>query len=343
MSSNSDNSKTIKMKDVAKLANVSPSTVSRVLSNSPFVKDETKNRVLQAIEILKYRPNRLGRNLRKLASKMIMVVFPDITNPFFANIIQGVEDIARQKGYYVLLGDTRNDINIEKEFLELGKEKLVDGILLATARVPKEDILNASLHVPLVLACEYIKENNISTVSIDNIKAAFAGTKHLIDLGHRRIAFINGPKKIILSQDRLEGFIKACKEHKIPINNGFIINGDFSIESGYQIMNNLLEMNKKPTAVFSANDQMAVGAIKAIKDKGLKVPDHIAIVGFDDIPLSTVIEPQLTTISQPKYEIGKQAMQLLIEKIEEKNYKNKQIILPHNLIIRKSCGFANFY
>jgi len=193
---------TVKMKDVARLANVSPSTVSRVLSNSSLVAEETRRRVLEAVEILKYRPNRLGRNLRKLTSKIVMVVFPDITNPFFSRIIQAVEEVARERGYYVLLGDTRNDIKLEREF--------VDGILLATARIPKEEILSLSLQLPIVLACEYIENYSIPTVSIDNTRAAYEATEYLIRLGHRCIAFINGPKGIILSRDRLKGYRKAC-------------------------------------------------------------------------------------------------------------------------------------
>lgn len=227
---------TVKMKDVARLANVSPSTVSRVLSNSSLVAEETRRRVLEAVEILKYRPNRLGRNLRKLTSKIVMVVFPDITNPFFSRIIQAVEEVARERGYYVLLGDTRNDIKLEREFVELGKEKLVDGILLATARIPKEEILSLSLQLPIVLACEYIENYSIPTVSIDNTRAAYEATEYLIRLGHRCIAFINGPKGIILSRDRLKGYRKACEDNNILIEEVLIEEGDFTVDSGYQIM-----------------------------------------------------------------------------------------------------------
>jgi len=256
--------RTIKMKDVARLANVSPSTVSRVLSNSSLVADQTRQRVLEAIERLNYRPNRLGRNLRKLASKIVMVIFPDITNPFFSKVIQGVEDIARQKGYFVLIGDTRNDVNLEREFLGLGKEKLVDGILLTTARVPKEEITSTSYNVPLVLACAYIEENSIPEVLIDNEKAAYDATEHLIRLGHKKIALITGPGGRVLRKVRLSGYKKACRENNIVIHDSLLFEGDYTLDSGDRIMKGSFAANKFPTAVFAAHDEMAGGAIKAI-------------------------------------------------------------------------------
>jgi len=327
----------IKMEDVAKLANVSPSTVSRVLSGSSLVASETRKRVLEAIKILNYKPNRLGRNLRKLTSKIVMVVFPDITNPFFARIIQGAEEVARKRGYYVLLGDTRNNLELEEEFIELAKERLVDGVILATARIPREKILSLSLQVPLVLACEYLEGSWIPTVSIDNIKAAYEATEYLIKLGHKRIAFINGPDGIILSKDRLEGYKKACEENNIQIDQHLIEEGDFTVESGYKIMKRFLLTSEKPTAVFAANDEMAVGAIKAVKEGGYNVPADISVIGFDDIPLCRLVDPQLSTISQPTYEIGKQAMEMLLDIIEDKSLEEKRVILPHKLIIRESC------
>ncbi|WP_406678658.1 LacI family DNA-binding transcriptional regulator [Moorella sp. ACPs] len=332
----------VKMTEVAKLAGVSPSTVSRVLSNSPYVSEETRQRVLEAVKLLEYKPNRLASNLRKMSSKTIVVVLPDITNPFFARILQGLEDVARENGYHVLLGDTGNNLKLEKDFIDLVRERFVDGLILATARIRKEEILAISQEMPVVLACEYVEGYDIPTVSIDNISAARQATEHLINLGHKRIGFITGPLGVILSRDRLKGYRQALLLHEIPIDESLIQEGDFSVKSGYDIMMKFLAVNPPPTAVFASNDEMAVGAMKAIKHKGMRVPDDVAVIGFDDIPLCTLVEPELTTIAQPKYEIGTHAMDMLLKIIKKEELVNKQIVLAHHLVVRESCGYNLF-
>ncbi|WCK56450.1 LacI family DNA-binding transcriptional regulator [Aneurinibacillus sp. Ricciae_BoGa-3] len=326
----------LKMEDVARLANVSTATVSRVLSNNKNVSNKTRKKVLDIINQVEYKPNRLAANLRKNTSETVAVILPDIANPFFAEIVKGFRDEALKSGYYILLCDTGNNTRQEEEFVKLVKERLVDGIILATARMAKDEIYKLSQEIPVVLACEYIDDYEIPTVSIDNISAAREATEYLIEQGHTEIGLITGPLDVILSRDRVKGYRQALLLHDLPFRDFFIQEGDFSVKSGYEIMMKYLAHEHKPTAIFASSDEMAVGALKACKSKGLRIPDDICIIGFDDIPLCTLVEPELTTVAQPKYEIGSQAMKMLLNIIERKGLVQKQMVLPHQLMIRQT-------
>ena len=327
----------VKMSDVAKLAKVSPATVSRVLSGTSYISEKTRSRVLDAINKLDYKPNRLAGNLRKMSSKMIMGVLPDITNPYYARIVQGLQHVAREQGYYILLGDTENDIEHEQKYLDLAKERMVDGLILMTARIAKEDILSISNLVPVVLACEYLDGHDIPSISIDNVSAAREATSHLLKLGHSKIGFISSPESVI-KRDRFQGYQEALHSRGITIDPKLIYDGDFGIESGYTAARKVLALNDVPTAICASGDQMAVGAIKAIQDHGLRVPEDIAVVGFGNISLCTVVKPELTTIAQPTYEMGVMAIKMLFDLLAGKELKQRHVVLPHELIIRQSCG-----
>ncbi|RAK18255.1 LacI family transcriptional regulator [Anoxybacillus vitaminiphilus] len=327
----------VTISDVAKLANVSTATVSRVLSNSGNVKKETTEKVLEAIQKLNYQPNILARQLRKLETKTILVVVPDITNTFFSKVLRGIEHVAIENDYEVLLGDTGNNVERERGYLDILRQKKADGMILLTARLESHLLEEIAGEFPVVLACEYLEGSTIPTVSIDNISSARKATEYLINLGHRRIGFISGPLNVILSRDRLKGFRQAMAQHNIPIESFLVQEGDFSFESGYNMMMKFLALDQPPTAVFAANDEMAIGAIKAIKSKGLHVPDDISVVGFDDIKFSSIYEPALTTISQPMFEIGKKAMELLIKLINKDQLEKNQYILEDQLVIRETC------
>lgn len=328
----------VKMSDVAKLANVAPATVSRVLSQPHLVSKETQEKVLKAIEELNYQPHIIARQFRKKETKTILVVVPDITHPFFSEVLKGIQHTAIKSGYRVILGDTENDIEREGEFVDLLFQKQADGMILLTARMDKDRIEQVSRQFPTVLACEYIDGLDISTVSIDNISGARKITEHLISLGHTKIAHITGPMNVILSRDRLRGYRQAMISHDLPVDSAFIQEGDFSLESGYHQMIRLLSLEQRPTSVFVFNDEMAIGAIKAAKDSGLKVPEDIAVVGFDNSKMSDIIEPHITTIEQPKYEIGKKAMELLLGLMSGKTLEQKKFVLKDELIVRESCG-----
>ncbi|MFC4766306.1 LacI family DNA-binding transcriptional regulator [Effusibacillus consociatus] len=327
-----------KINDVARLANVSTATVSRVLSNADNVTEETREKVLEAIQRLKYQPNILGRYLRRMETKTVLVVVPDITNSFFSKILLGIESVAVKSGYQVLLVDTQNSVHLEVEYLNLLRQKQVDGMILLTARMNREEIEEIAEQFPVVLACEYLEGSRIPTVSIDNISSARKATEHLIQLGHRRIAHISGPMNIVLSRDRLRGYQQAMTQYELEIDPVLIQEGDFSYEIGYNLAMKFLALENPPTAIFAASDDMAIGAVKAVREQSLNVPKDIAVVGFDDVKIASIFEPSITTIAQPMYEIGTTAMELLVKLINGNQLKRRQYVLEDQLIIRETCG-----
>lgn len=327
-----------RIKDVARLANVSTATVSRVLTNADNVTEETKEKVLEAIQQLNYQPNILGRYLRRMETQTILVVVPDITNTFFSKILRGIESVALKNGYKVLLGDTQNSAHLEVDYLNLLRQKQVDGMILLTARMNRDLVEEIAEQYPVVLACEYLEGSRIPTVSIDNISSARKATEHLIRLGHRRIAHITGPMNIILSRDRLKGYQQAMAQHELEVDPVLIQEGDFSYETGYNLAMKFLALENPPTAIFAASDDMAIGAIKAVKEHLLHVPDDVAVIGFDNIKISSIFEPSLTTIAQPMYEIGVAAMDMLLKLINGEQLKKRQFVLEDQLIVRESCG-----
>ncbi len=330
------------MLDVAKLADVSPATVSRVLTNPDIVSDHTKDKVLKAIEELNYKPNVLARNLRKMENKNILVILPDITNTFFSQVLRGIDQVASENGYRVLLADTKDKLDLEHEYLTYLDLKIADAAIMLTSR-NIEAIEELAQKHQIVLACEYIKDSQLPMVSIDNVKSAYKATKHLIDLGHQKIAHISGPMDIILNKDRFEGYKKALHDANIEFNGNWVKEGKYTVNSGYSEMKKLLQLSNPPTAVFASNDEMAIGAIKAIKNSNMKVPDDIAVVGFDDIKWASIYEPALTTIFQPTFEIGKKAMLILLKLIKEekKDFQLERKVYEGELVVRKTCGAKN--
>ncbi|MGW6666350.1 LacI family DNA-binding transcriptional regulator [Peribacillus sp. NPDC055009] len=327
----------IRIVDVAKEANVSTATVSRVISKSGTVKSDTKERVLKAIELLNYQPNVLARQLRRMETKTILVVVPDITNTFFSKVLRGIESVAMESGYQVLLGDALNNVDRESGYLNILQQKKADGMILLTARIDGQVVEDIAKQFPVVLACEYTEGFEIPTVSIDNISSARKATEHLINLAHKRIGFLSGPFNSVLGRDRLKGYNQAMAQHSLPILSTMVQEGDFSYESGFNLTLKLLANEVPPTAIFAANDEMAIGAIKAIKSKGLSVPGDISVVGFDDIKFASIFEPSLTTVAQPSFDIGRIAMELLIKIISKVNLEKSQYILDDKLVVRESC------
>lgn len=294
--------------------------------------------MLEAIEALNYQPNVLGRYLRRMETETVLVVVPDIMNPFFSKVLRGIEAVALKHGYQVLLGDTQNDARLEEQYLNVLPQRQVDGMIFLTARIRKELMEEMARQFPIVLACEYLEGADIPTVSIDNISSARKATEHLIRLGHCRIAHLSGPMNIILSRDRLRGYQQALAQHELEADAALVQEGDFTYESGYHLTLKLLALEKPPTAIFAANDEMAIGAVKAIRHRGGRVPDDVAVVGFDDIHMASIFEPSLTTIAQPMFEIGQKAMELLLALIEGTSARRRQLVLPDRLVIRDSCG-----
>lgn len=328
----------MKMSDVARIANVSPATVSRVMRHPNLVSKETRDKVLDVIKQLNYQPHMIASQFRTQETKTILVIIPDITDPFFSTVLRGIEHTAANNGYKVIIGDTENNAVREKEFIDLLFQKQVDGMVLLTARLDESNLVKLSSQFPMVLACEYSEGLDVPTVSIDNISASRKITEHLINIGHRDIAHITGPMDVILSRDRLRGYKQALLTHNINVNSAYIQEARFGITSGYSQMIKLLSLEQPPTAVFVFNDEMAIGAIKAIKDSGMSVPGDIAVVGFDNLEISSILEPSITTINQPKYEIGKKAMLLLMSLMNGENLSKRKLVLQDELVVRESCG-----
>lgn len=327
----------VTIKDIAKAADVSVTTVSRVLNDKPDVSPNTRENVLEKINELGYKPNSIARGLALQKTNTLGLIIPDISNPFFPDIARGVEDMANQKGYSVIFCNTDNEQKKEKEAIELMKEKQVDGILLSLSTTNEKELKNLrQVEYPIVQIDRKIPNINYPSITIDNVKSAYTATKFLIENGHKKIAHITGDLETITGYQRLKGFKKAISEKNIKLNNAYIKDGDYSKRSGYDNMLALLKSNNPPSAVFIANDLMAVGAYQAVFEMNLSIPEDISIIGHDNIDVTKLVNPTLTTMAQPKYKLGKKAVQLLIAEIESNELSNEEIILNTNLINRNS-------
>ncbi|MCD6257937.1 LacI family DNA-binding transcriptional regulator [Candidatus Aerophobetes bacterium] len=330
-----------KIKDVAKLAGVSPACVSLALNGKPYVSAKTKKRIYNAIEQLNYRPNIIARSLRNKKTHTIGLVLSDITNPFFPEIARGVETKAREYGFNVILCNTDADPLLEKNYIEVLLAKQVDGLILTSVRIMDDLDKYTKENCPLVFINRKPPLSDFDFVGIDNVASAKMAVEHLIKLGHRKIALIRGEPASWASFSRYEGYRMALKEAGIPYSDNLVKIGYLRYESGYRAMESLLKGSPIPTAIFCANDIMALGAIDACVDRKVKVPQDLAIVGFDDIWVASLKNVQLTTVHQPRYEMGAKAVELMVERIIGKRKKTKRVILPTKLVIRRTCG-ANF-
>lgn len=330
----------ITIKDIAKKANVSITTVSRVLNNkTEGIGEETRKRVLDIIEELDYRPNTIARSMVTKQTNTIGLIIPDIRNPFFPELVRGVEDFANDAEYSVFLCNTDGSIKREVEALRLMKEKNVDGIVFtyshATTKHPFQSLVHRH-RIPVVLLDRGLDGEIYSGVYTDNEKAGYIATKHLIDLSHVQIGCITGPEHVQNSKDRLKGYMKALKRAGIPIDHRRIVSGDYQLEGGYRAAKALLEKGHV-TAIFAFNDLMAFGVYQAAAEMGVAIPDDLSVVGFDNLKYNRLLQPKLTTIEQPTYEMGKTATELLLQQIREsKRVKTQTIYLDPSLIIRNS-------
>jgi LacI family repressor for deo operon, udp, cdd, tsx, nupC, and nupG len=332
----------VNIKDVAKLANVSIATVSRALAQPEKVSDKTREKVMRAVASSGYVVNTLAQNFRRRRSNTVVVMVPDIANPFFANIIQGIERVASSHKYRVLLSDTQGNEENERACGEIVTQKQADGIICLGRNIPfayrkgRKSIDPA--WPPFLMACEYHGEIPVPSVCIDNVAAAAEVVTYLSALGHRKIAYINGPKDSVLCQDRFQGYSNALHGSNIRVNKHWLAQGEFTLASGYEAMKMLLARKQRPTAVFCANDEMAIGAMQACRDEGLVLPSEMSIVGFDDLVFGEYTSPRLTTIHQPRNEIGERVMTLMLEILAGEKPKHSRIFLAHKLVIRESTA-----
>lgn len=326
------------IKDVARLAGVSTATVSRTLAEPDKVSEATRKKVQAAIRRCGYVRNELARSFRMQSTQTILVLVPDIGNPFYSLVIQGLEEVAHKHGYRLLLGDTQNHPERESEYLQSVMQRQVDGVISLIHTLPSVLEFKDGKPVPLVMVCEYQRDAAVSSIGIDNIAAAGLATRHLLDLGHECIAFINGPAHTPLSKDRLRGYREALKAAGLAYDKNRVVRGDFSLVSGERAATTLLDAKIKFSAVFAANDAMGIGAIKVLRARKFKVPEDIAVVGFDDIEFAQYVEPPLTTIHQPRREIGRAAMTRMIAMLNDEGASPVQVVLDHELVVRGSTA-----
>lgn len=318
---------------------MSIATVSRALTTPDKVSDKTLKKVLAQVERSRYKPNLLARNFRSKRAYAVVVLVPNIANPFFAEIIRGIEQVAQQHGYAVLLGDTEGREDREAYYVGLVETRQADGLIQLHPRLPTAARgANGAFEIPFVNACEYIEDAPCPRVGIDNVAAAREMTAYLIGLGHRRIGAILGPSSSPLTTDRLRGYKLALKAAKITADDALIAQGDFTMSSGRAAIAQLFDVKESPTAVFCFNDEMALGAIRWLKSTGRSVPDDVSVVGFDDIEFASFCDPPLTTIEQPTREIGNKAMAVLFEMLSGGKPEPALHTLPTKLIVRDSAA-----
>ena len=327
--------------DIARMAGVSKGTVSRVINQKPYgMSEETRKHIQQIMDEVGYVPNSMARSISLSETKVIGLIIPDVENPFFPQIVRGVEDYAFRKGYTVYL--CNSDLNIKKEnnYLHSLIEKRVDGIILNTSGEQDDDKLEKLLEVtgiPIILMDRKTEcFRKYPGVFIDNEKSAYEGAKHLIANGCSKIAFLGGEKKIYTVQKRYEGYRKALNQYGLEEFSKDQMYGKLSIESGYERAVKMFQKTDVPDAIFAGADVIAIGVLRAAREAGICVPDQLQVLGFDNISLCDIVTPSLTTVAQPIYEMGKKAAQLLLSAIQNSDRQLEDIILPAELVIRNS-------
>lgn len=331
---------TVTIYDVAREASVSMATVSRVVNNNPNVKPQTRKKVFEAIERLGYRPNAVARGLASKKTTTVGVVIPDISNSIFADVARGIEDIANMYHYNIILcnADKRKDKEIR--VINTLLEKQVDGLLFMGGAVTEEHLQAfRTSSVPIVLCATRSEIDTIPSVDIDHEAAAFDAVNLLIKQGHRHIGMISGTLQDPANgYARYQGYKKALEQAGIPVRDEYVRVGNYRYESGLEAAKYFLELANRPTAIFTATDEMGIGAIHTIQDYGLRVPGDISVVSVDNIRMASMVRPQLTTVAQPMYDIGAVSMRLLTKLMNKETVDQAQVILPHEIIHRKSVA-----
>lgn len=328
------------IKDVARVAGVSPATVSRVLNNSSRVSRETETKVKNAISELNYEINEPARTLRTESSKLIGVIGVNLNNKFLMDVLEEAEFFARKNGYNFLLGDSGKNLNKKIDYLRIMKQKNIDGIIIISSGW-KKDFLGKleKSGIPAVIVSGHIRDFNIPGVGINNKKAAFQVMQKLYELGHKKIGIIAGPKNDkISSQKRLKGVLKASKKLKLNFSQSLKVYGDYTFTSGYSGAQKLLKKNKDLSAIFAFDDRMAIGAIRGIEALNVKVPKDISVIGFDNIEVSKFVKPSLSTVYQPCDRLGKTAIEILMQLIEQKKFNNLNKFIEHEILLRESTA-----
>lgn len=328
------------IKDIANALNISTATVSRALSDHCNVNKKTKKRVIEEAKRQNYKPNPIALRLQNNRSKTIGLIIPEFKSSFFPTVIAGIQDVVYKSGFQLLITESQESIEVERRNLKLLESNMVEGILISVTREGENlDLYQAIIDrgIPIVFLNRVCSKVIASKVTIDDYKQAFFATEHLIYCGFKKIYHFSGPDKLIVTFERKKGFIDAMRKHHLEMTENSILNTGVFMDDGFSAMQLLIEKNDIPEAIFCFNDPTALGALKAIKEAGLKCPDDVALVGFSETEIAQLIDPPLTSIEQPTFEIGETAARLLFKQINETpSPEVESICLPAKLNIRKS-------
>lgn len=328
------------LNDVAKKAGVSIATVSRVINRNTNVNEQTRSKVLKAIKALKYKPNRVAKRLRSksTSSNLIGVLIPDIQNPFYVDVLRGIEDVAYDNNYALIMCNFNQDENKEKLYIDILQSEGIDGLIAAPAHEKDVKIVNLVKEgLPIVCVDRGLVDVDVDVVLVNNHEGAFNAVNHLAKKGYKRIACISGLTQIPSSQMRLKGYKDALEANKLTYDADLVKFGNSRHESGVNLTKELLSLSNPPDAIFTGNNLITLGALETIHKMGLNIPSEVAIVGFDDMYWSISLNPPLTAVYQPAYEIGRRASELLIQRIKDPSRPPIKMTLTTELKIRSSC------
>ncbi|GGE03933.1 LacI family transcriptional regulator [Marinithermofilum abyssi] len=323
------------IKDVAERAGVSISTVSLALNNQPHVRPETRRRVLKAAKQLNYRPNGIARDLKSSKTETIGLILSDLAGPFYSELIRGIQDVTAAYGYDLVVVSAIGDSPKSARYIQ---EKRTDGMVVLAHSIPSDLILEAARpEFPIVVLDRELKSDHVYSVVVDNRKAAFDATMYLLDKGYRQVAYLGGPSDSADNAKRFDGFREAIMSRQLTVEPKWLLQGNFTKEGGHRAVRLLAAQGLLPEAIFSANDEMAIGAMEALAELGVKVPEEVAVVGFDDIQLARYVRPGLTTVHQPMYDMGTIAANLLFRRLQGDD-SVRSVVMETKLVVRESCG-----
>ncbi len=326
-----------KIEDVAREAGVSTATVSRVLSGKPYVSEDLRKRVLDAVQTLSYRPSRVARSLRVQRSNILGLIVSDVQNPFFTTVARAVEDVAYQHQFSVFLCNTDEDPEKEALYIDLMLAEHVAGVIVT----PSSSTSKAYRHlvdadVPVVALDRRVEGGDIDTVVVDNVSGAYEAVAHLIAEGHRRIGAVLGTRVSTTGEERYRGYARALEAHGIPLDPALVRSGVGRTGIGYEFTQELLALANPPTALFVGNNLLTIGALRAIQEQGLRIPVDIALASFDETDWMYFVRPALTVVAQPTYELGQIAAEMLLRRLDDKHAPPQEVVLRPTLLIRDS-------
>ncbi len=333
--------RSVTLREVARRARVSVSTAARALGGYGYVSSSTRERVLRAARELDYHPNAIARSMIKGRTHTLGVVVSDSANPFFAAVVRGIEDVALPHGYGILLCNADEDPRKEAMYVGMLRQKRVDGVIVSPSDASSGALpsLLAS-GVPLVQVDRRAPGLPADAVVCDNRAGVRAAVEHLVSLGHRHIALIGGPRRLYTGRERTRAFQAALRRLGLPSRSSWLLEGTFKVDSGYELAGKLLETRPRPTAVFVANNLMTIGALLRFREEGVRIPQDMAVVGFDDMDWAPILTPPLTAVAQPTFDLGRTAARLLLERILDPALPPRVVVLPPRLVVRESCGAA---